>query len=72
MTPKQQKALVNLTAIYAQFGVMLVQQTPTAAYFQAARNAPLEARHIELMAVSLQRQTGLKFMLKPVSDFKLN
>lgn len=72
MTVNQQHALLRLTGIFEMFGVVFVEQTPTAAYFQAAKNAPLEKRHIDLMAQELQKQTGLKFMLKPVTRFDLN
>lgn len=66
MTSKQHKALLNLTMVFQQFGVVMAEQTDTCVYFQAAKNAPLETRHIELMAKSLKEKTGLKFMLKAV------
>lgn len=66
MTTRQQNALVKLTGIFEMFGVIFVEVHGGAAYFHAAKNAPLEKRHIEFMAKALQDNTGLRFMLKAV------
>lgn len=72
MSEKQQKAMIKLTMVYEQFGVLFVEQDAACAYFQAAKNAPLETRHIDVMAAGFRKQTGLKFMLKAVNDFTKN
>lgn len=66
MTTKQQSNLIKLTTVFEMFGVVFVESQNGAAYFQAAKDAPLLKKHIEFMAKTLQDKTGLRFMLKPV------
>lgn len=66
MNPKQQNQFNNLIAIFAQFGVLFIEQNQGAAYFQAAKNAPIEKRTVDFMASKFNRMTGLRFMLKAV------